>query len=67
MVFRTLLGATEDPLQAASLVAQQGEGEDNHHIYQWEEGVACHIDHSLETLEEDSHENMQLGPTGAGG
>jgi hypothetical protein len=26
------------------------------------EGVVCHIDHSLETPEGDSHENMQLGP-----
>jgi hypothetical protein len=61
VVFRIPLGVTEDPLQAASLVAQQGEGEGSHHIFQWEE-VACHIDHSLETPEEDSHENMQLGP-----
>lgn len=61
MVFRIPLGAMEDPLQAASLVAQPGEGEGNHHIFQWEE-VACHIDHSLETPEGDSHENMQLGP-----
>jgi hypothetical protein len=51
----------EDPLQAASLVAQPGEGEGNHHIFQWGE-VACHIDHSLETPEGGSHENMQLGP-----
>ena len=61
MVFRILLGVTEGPLQAASLVAQQGEGEGSHHIFQWEE-VACHIDHSLEMPEGDSHENMQLGP-----
>jgi len=27
----------EDPLQAASLVTQQGEGEVNHHIFQWKE------------------------------
>ena len=56
MVFRIPLGVTEDLLQAASLVAQQGEGEGNHRIFQWE--VACHIDHSLETPEGDSHENM---------
>jgi hypothetical protein len=61
VVFRIPLGVTEHPLQAASLVAQQGEGEGNHHIFQREE-VACHIDHSLETPEGDSHENMQLGP-----
>jgi hypothetical protein len=63
VVFRIPLGVTEDPLQVASLVAQQGEGEGegSHHIFQWEE-VACHIDHSLETPEGDSHENMQLGP-----
>ena len=60
MVFQIPLDVTEDHLQAASLVAQQGEGEDNHRIFQWE--VACHIDHSLETPEADSHENMQLGP-----
>lgn len=53
----------EDPLQVASLAAQQGEGEDNHHhICHCEEGVACHIGHSLETLEGDSHEDMQPGP-----
>jgi hypothetical protein len=51
----------EDPLRVASLAAQQGE-EDNHHICHCEEGVACHIGHSLETPEGDSHENMQLGP-----
>jgi hypothetical protein len=61
VVFRIPLGVTEDPLQVASLVAQQGEGDGNHHIFQWEE-VACHIDHNLETPVEDSHENMQLGP-----
>lgn len=63
MVFQYILpGATEDPLQVASLAAQQGEGEDNHHIGHCEEGVACHIGRSLETPEGDSHENMQLGP-----
>ena len=52
----------EGPLQVASLAVHQGEGEDNHHICRCEEGVAYHIDHSPETSEGGSHENMQLGP-----
>ena len=62
MVFQIPRDVKEDPLQAASLVAQQGEGEGIHHIFQWAEEVACHIDHSLEMPEGDSHENMQPGP-----
>jgi hypothetical protein len=36
--------------------------EGNHHIFHWKEGAAYHIDHSPETPEVDSRENMQLGP-----
>ena len=62
VVFRILPGATEGPLQVASLAVQQQEGEDNRHICRCEEGAACHIDHSLETPEGDSHDYMQLAP-----
>ena len=44
-----------------SWASQKGE-EGSYYICRWEEGVACHIDHSPETPEVDSPENMQLGP-----
>jgi hypothetical protein len=61
-VFQILPGAMEAPLQVVSWASQQGEGQDNHHIYHWKEGGACHIGHSLEMPEVDSHEGMRLGP-----
>ena len=61
MVFRIPPGVTEHPLRVVSWASRKEEA-GNYHIYRWEEGVACHIGHSLETPEVDSHENTQLGP-----
>jgi len=45
-----------------SWASQKGEEEGNYRICRWEEGVVCHIGHSPETPEVESHENMHLGP-----
>ena len=54
---------TEHPLQVASWASQKGEEEGNYCICRWK-GVVCHIGHSPEMPEVESHENMHLDPQG---